>query len=192
MSINFYTFALQFFLDIMASNKEFIIPFEGLKNGKHSFEFNITSAFFEELAYSIIQGGDVKVDFLLNKKDTMLIGDFEMSGTVQKSCDRCTDLMDIPVEVSHRVIYKFGEEESADENLIVLPISAFTIDIASTLYELLTVALPSRTVHKEDECNEEMLDLIDKYVDSSEPDEDDSDDDEDDTDPRWDALKNLN
>ncbi|WP_107040303.1 YceD family protein [Brumimicrobium mesophilum] len=176
----------------MSSNKEFIIPFEGLKNGKHSFEFNITTEFFEELAYSIIQGGDVKVDFQLNKKDTMLIGDIEMSGTVQKSCDRCTDIMDIPLEVSHQIIYKFGEEESVDENLIVLPVSAFTIDIASTLYELLTVALPGRTVHEEDECNEEMLDLIDKYVDSSESYEDESDDDEEDTDPRWDALKNLN
>lgn len=174
----------------MSSNKKFIIPFEGLKNGKHSFKFEITTEFFEELAYSIIQGGDVKVDFQLNKKDTMLIGDFEMSGTVQKSCDRCTDSMDIPLEVSHQIIYKFGEEESVDENLIVLPISAFTIDIASTLYELLTVALPQRTVHEEDECNEEMLDLLDKYVDSSESYEDDSD--EEDTDPRWDSLRNLN
>jgi len=115
-----------------------------------------------------------------------------MSGTVQKSCDRCTDIMDIPLEVSHQIIYKFGEDESEDENLIVLPVSAFTIDIASTIYELLTVALPPRTIHEEDECNEEMLDLIDKYVDSSESYEDESDDDEEDTDPRWDALKNLN
>jgi len=51
--------------------------------------------------------------------------------------------------------------------------------------------LPSRTVHKEDDCNEEMLDLIDKYVDSSEPDENDSSEG-DNTDPRWDALKDLN
>ncbi|WP_299202339.1 YceD family protein [Brumimicrobium sp.] len=174
----------------MSSNKEFIIPFEGLKNGKHSFKFHITAAFFEELAYSIIQGGDVKVDFELNKKETMMIGEIEMSGTIQKPCDRCTDLMDIPVDITHQIIYKFGEEESEDENLIVLPPSAFTIDVASDLYELLTVALPSRTVHKEDECNEEMLDLIDQYVDSSENEEEDSD--EEDIDPRWNALKNLN
>ncbi|HLV42497.1 MAG TPA: DUF177 domain-containing protein [Brumimicrobium sp.] len=173
----------------MSSNNDFIIPFEGLKNGKHSFEFNITAAFFEELTYSIIQGGDIKVDFQLNKKDTMMIGDIEMSGTIQKPCDRCTDLMDIHVDISHQIIFKFGEDESEDENLIVLPISAFSIDLSSTLYELLTVALPSRTVHKEDECNEEMLDLIDKYVDSSEQEEDS---DEDDIDPRWDVLKNLN
>lgn len=172
----------------MASNKEYIIPFEGLKNGKHSFEFKITTAFFEELAYSIIQGGDVKVDFQLNKKDTMLIGDFEMSGTIQKPCDRCTELMDIDIDLSHQMIYKFGENESEDENLIVLPSSAFTIDISSTMYELLTVSLPTRNVHDENECNEEMLDLIDKYVDSSE----EEDTDEDEIDPRWNALKNLN
>src|SRR5690554_5796897 len=113
-----------------------------------------------------------------------------MSGTIQKPCDRCTDLMDIPVDITHQIICKFGEEESEDENLIVLPPSAFTIDVASDLYELLTVALPSRTVHKEDECNEEMLDLIDQYVDSSENEEEDSD--EEDIDPRWNELKNLN
>ncbi|RFC55791.1 YceD family protein [Brumimicrobium aurantiacum] len=172
----------------MASNKEYIIPFEGLKNGKHSFEFKITTAFFEELAYSIIQGGDVKVDFQLNKKDTMLIGAFEMSGTIQKPCDRCTELMDIDIDLSHQMIYKFGENESEDENLIVLPSSAFTIDISSTMYELLTVSLPTRNVHDENECNEDMLDLIDKYVDSSE----EEDTDEDEIDPRWNALKNLN
>lgn len=174
----------------MSSNKEFIIPFEGLKYAKHSFKFEITDAFFEDLTYSIIQGGDIKVDFQLNKKETMMIGDIEMSGTIQKPCDRCTDLMNIPIEVSHQIIYKFGEDESVDENLIILPVSAFTIDISSTLYELLTVALPSRTVHKEDECNEEMLDLLDHYVNSSANQEEDSD--EEDIDPRWNALKNLN
>lgn len=174
----------------MGSNKEFIIPFEGLKNGKHLFEFNITEAFFEELAYSIIQGGDIKVDFELNKKETMMIGKFEMLGTIQKACDRCTDLMNISVEVAHQVIFKFGEGESEDEDLIYLPSSAFTIDVAPVLYELLTVALPSRTVHEESECNEEMLDLLDHYADSSEDQEDSSS--EENIDPRWNALKKLN
>lgn len=175
---------------MMSSNREFTIPFEGLKNGKHSFEYQITDAFFEELTYSIVQGGDVKIDFTLNKKDTMMIGEFEMSGTIRKSCDRCTGLMDIPIELSHQVIYKFNTEESKDENLIPVPSSAFEIDISFTIYELLTVALPSRTVHEEDECSEEMLDLLDQYVDSSENKNEDSS--EENIDPRWEALKKLN
>ncbi|PKR82242.1 hypothetical protein CW751_02605 [Brumimicrobium salinarum] len=173
----------------MSSNKDFIIQFEGLKNGKHHFQYQITNKFFEDLTYSIIQGGNVNVDFQLNKKDTMLIGDIEMSGSIQKPCDRCTDLMEIPIQITHQIIYKFGADESGDENLIVLPISAFTIDISKPLYEILTVSIPGRAVHDEENCNEEMLDLLDKYVDSSENEVAENDSD---IDPRWAALKKLN
>lgn len=168
----------------MGSSSEYSIPFEGLKIGKYTYEYQITSAFFEELTYSIIQGGDIKVNFILNKKETMMIGKFEMEGFVQKPCDRCNDLMDIPIHVSHEVYYKFNGESSDDENLILIPSSDFSIDIASTIYELLTVALPSRTVHEENQCNPEMLDLLDEYV-SFDEDEDKN------TDPRWDALKDI-
>lgn len=183
----------------MSSNSEFIIPFEGLKRGKHKFKFHITNTFFEGLTYSIIQGGDIKVDFVLEKRETMMVGQFEMEGTVQKPCDRCTELMDVSISVSHQIIYKFGDEISEDENLIVLPFSAFEIDLSSSIYELLTVALPSRTVHNEDECNEEMLDLLDQYIDPLGNDDEDDDEDyededdseDDDNDPRWNQLKNL-
>lgn len=172
----------------MSSVSEFTIPFEGLTYGKHTFTFEITDAFFEELEYSIIKGAEVRVNFVLNKKETMMIGDFEMEGYVTKPCDRCMDLMQIPVEISHQLYYKFGEEDSGDENLIVLPRSAFTLSISSTIYELLTVALPNRTVHAEGDCNEAMLDLIEKYEDSSYTTEDGE---EEKTDPRWNKLKNL-
>ncbi len=172
----------------MSSKDEFIIPFEGLKIGKHKFKFHIKDAFFEGLTYSIIQGGDIKVDFVLDKKETMMVAHFEMEGTVQKSCDRCNELMDNHIAVSHQIIYKFGEEESEDENLIVLPLSAFEIDLSSNIYELLTVALPSRTIHDEDECNEEMLSLLNKYVDSS---IEHTDIQEEEIDPRWNQLKKL-
>lgn len=172
----------------MSSNDEFIIPFEGLKIGKHKFKFHIKDTFFEGLTYSIIQGGDVQVDFVLDKKETMMVAHFEMDGTVQKPCDRCNELMDNKVNIDHQIIYKFGEETSGDENLIVLPLSAFEIDLSSNIYELLTVALPSRTVHNEDECNEEMLGLLDKYVDSS---LEQNDNEEDEMDPRWNQLKKL-
>lgn len=169
-------------------DEKFTISFEGLKNGKHLFEYKITTGFFEELTYSIIRGGDIAVEFHLNKKETMMIGEIEMSGTIQKSCDRCTHLMEIPIDISHQIIYKFGEGESDDENLIILPYSAYKMNIASTLYELLTVALPNRTVHTEENCNEEMLELLDQYVDSSENEDNPSDK----IDPRWEALKKLN
>ncbi|MEX1191702.1 MAG: YceD family protein [Brumimicrobium sp.] len=172
----------------MGSNKVFSIPFEGLKFGKHEFEFEITDKFFEELAYSIIQKGDIKVSFLLDKKENMMVGEIEMSGKITKECDRCTDELDVPIDLTHQVVFKFSDEFSDDENLITLASNEFEINTVPIFYEILTVSLPTRNVHEENECNEEMLKLIDEYTGFTE--EDDSDNDE--NDPRWDALKNLN
>ena len=175
----------------MGSNREFEIPFEGLKPGKHVFKFEITDAFFEELEYSIIQKGHVKVDFELDKKETMMVGNIKMLGQVEKECDRCTEPIAVPVDIEHSVVFKFSEEPSEDEDLITLASNVFKIDTAPILYEILTVELPPRTVHEEDECNEEMLDLLEEYTGFTEED-DTAEDEGDDNDPRWDALKNLN
>jgi uncharacterized metal-binding protein YceD (DUF177 family) len=176
----------------MGSNRDFEIPFEGLNVGKHVFEFEITDAFFEELEYSIIQKGQVKVDFILDKKETMMVGNIKMLGQVEKECDRCTEPISVPVDIEHRVVFKFSEEPSEDEDLIALASNEFKIHTAPIFYEILTVELPSRTIHAEDECSEEMLELLEEYTNFTEEEEDTAEDEGEDNDPRWDALKNLN
>ena len=193
---------------ILKSKRDYIIPFVGLKVEFHEFEFEIRDTFFEELEYSIIQKGNAHVKLRLEKKETMLIGEFSVSGLVFTSCDRCNDPVEVPVNGSFRLIYKFGDEVSDDETLIVLPDEAYELDVRQNIYELITVSLPARLVHPKGECNEEMLELLQKYSgrseelnddenwDDEEEDEDWEDDEEDDDDdpidPRWSALKNLN
>jgi uncharacterized protein len=191
------------------SKRDYIIPFAGLKVGFHEFEFEIRDSFFDELEYSIIQKGNALVKLRLEKKETMLIGEFSVSGMVFTSCDRCNDPVEVPVNGSFRLIYKFGDEVSDDETLIVLPDDSYELEVRQNIYELITVSLPSRLVHPKGECNEEMLELLQKYSGrsedlSEEDDEDDwdeedededwdeEDDDDDPIDPRWSALKNLN
>ncbi len=193
----------------MKSKRDYIIPFAGLKVGFHEFEFEIRDSFFDELEYSIIQKGNALVKLRLEKKETMLIGEFSVSGMVFTSCDRCNDPVEVPVNGSFRLIYKFGDEVSDDETLIVLPDDSYELEVRQNIYELITVSLPSRLVHPKGECNEEMLELLQKYSGrsedlSEEDDEDDwdeedededwdeEDDDDDPIDPRWSALKNLN
>lgn len=194
----------------MKSKREFIIPFVGLKVGFHDFEFEIRDTFFDELQYSIIQKGEAVVKLKLEKKETMLIGEFSVSGSVFTSCDRCNDPVEVPVKGTFRLIYKFGDEESDDETLIVLPNDTYELDVRQNIYELMTVSLPSRLVHPKGECNEEMIELLQKYSgrneedskddwdnededDWDDEDEDDWDDEDDEpVDPRWSALKNLN
>ena len=197
----------------MKSKKEYIIPFIGLKLGFHEFEFDIRDTFFEDRDYSLIHSGNVNVKLVLEKKETMLIGEFTINGSVFTDCDRCNDQVEVPVKGQYRVIFKFGLEPSDDETLIVLHPDAYEIDLYDQLYEFITVSLPTRSVHPKGECNEEMLELLNKYSlqkneddeewdddedwdeeddDEDDWDEDEDDDDDDPIDPRWSGLKNLN
>jgi uncharacterized metal-binding protein YceD (DUF177 family) len=200
------------------SSREYVIPFIGLKQGTHTFEFRVKDAFFEDLEYSFIHSGDVQIDLVLDKKETMLIGNFSAQGKVNTACDRCTAPVNVPVRGTFQLIYKFGTELSDDETLVMIHPDSYEIDVKNNIYELITVSLPLRCVHEEGECDPEMLDALNAYLlnpeeesdedddededDDSEDDDDESylDDDEDDNDgnddddidPRWSILKNLN
>ncbi len=200
------------FYAVAKIKREFVIPFVGLKIGSHSFEFDITDAFFENVEYSLIEKGNVKVTFVLEKKETMMIGDFTINGKVETTCDLCNDPVVVDVEGEYQLIYKFDDEPSNDESLIIVYPEEFELDLKESILEFIMVSLPSRTLHPKGECNEEMIEILDQYrVDSyyqyeenendndmddeleeSEDLEEDSEaDGEGEIDPRWAALKGL-
>ena len=166
----------------------FAIPFVGLKQGIHEFEFDIDKSFFESLPYSLIENGRLSAYLELEKKETMLIAQLDVVGFIFTDCDRCTEPLTQEIEGDMTLYYTFGEEESEDENLLVLALESYQIDLTQPLYELISLSLPAKMVHEEVECNEEMVELINKYQQPSS----DSKTDDDEIDPRWSALKNLN
>ncbi|AEA43243.1 YceD family protein [Fluviicola taffensis] len=169
------------------STNEFIIPFVGLKIGTYSYEFDINKSFFEGVEETLIEDAKVRVDLVFEKKETMMIAEFSLSGTVSTPCDRCNDPMDMQIHGDYRIVYKFGTEISEDENLIILHPETFELNVSAPIYELVVISLPARKIHPQGECNEEVMGLYNKYiVNANEPetkewDEDDDDwDDEDD------------
>ena len=174
---------------------EYIIPFVGLKIGKHTFDFEITDTFFESFDYSIIHKGKVKVTMVLEKKETMLIGDYSIEGVVSVDCDRCNDTTDVEINGEYQLIYKFGTEPTNDESLIIVYPEEYEINVRENIFELITVSLPYRNIHPKGECNEELISILDEYILVN--DDDDSKEDEIDSteeeyiDPRWQALKDL-
>lgn len=167
----------------------FAIPFVGLKIGLHEFEFDIDKSFFESLPYSLIENGRLIAYLELEKKETMLIANLEIDGFIFTDCDRCSEALAQEIEGEMTLYYTFGEEESEDENLIVIAPESYQIDLTQPLYELISLSLPAKMVHEDGDCNEEMVELINKY---QQPSSDSKNEDDDDIDPRWSALKNLN
>jgi uncharacterized protein len=179
-----------------SDDKQFIIPFVGLKQGRHEFQFDVTDTFFETFEYSIIQEGDVHIDFTLDKKDTMMVGEFQLNGHVNTPCARCNDPMEVPIEGDFRLVYKFGTEPAEDESLVIVFPEEFEINIKDSILEFINVLVPARSVHPEGECNEEMLDHLNNYIvttvneDDDDFDEADWDDEDSDSDRKDEEYEN--
>jgi len=162
--------------------KEFVIPFSGLKKGKHAFKFKIDHAFFEAFDQALLDNADLDVDLILEKSETMLILNLNASGSSNVPCDRCGDLFKMPIECSERVIVKFGDEEfEQTDEIIVLKPEAYEIDVSQRIYEMIVLNLPNKRVHENTEdCNQEVLKKLNE-INST----------EEEIDPRWEALKKL-
>ena len=172
----------------MKKKKKFLIPFSGLKLGTHHFTFEVNDTFFEKRDYSILKQGKVNVEVVFEKKETMMILNFSLQGEVVLSCNRCNDDLSLAISNKFKLIYTFGNEDMSNDVVIVLHPDTHEIDIEQQLYEFITISIPSRVIHEENECNQEMLETLNKYLLLKENKENNTDN----VDPRWSALKGLN
>lgn len=181
----------------MKEKQEYKIPFTGLKLGHHEFIFEVTETFFESCEYSEIDRANCQVRLNMEKQSTMLVLNFFISGSVVIPCDRCTDDMEIQIEGEYGYIAKFSEEPRLDtEEIVYLPPSEYQIDVKESIYQFIHLSLPSKRVHDEGECNEKMIETLDKYLlvdiepealqDLQEDSQESSN-----VDPRWEALNKL-
>ena len=174
----------------MRKLKEFTIPFVGLKQGKHQFEYEIDNKFFEHFEYDEFNSANVKVDAFLEKKTTMMEFTFRASGTVNVYCDLTNEPFDQPIDSELFLVVKFGEEYNDDnEDLLILPHGEFEVNVQQYIYELIVLAVPSKRVHPgvlDGSLKSEVLEKLDQLS----PREKEIKAEED-FDPRWDKLKNL-
>lgn len=176
----------------MERDNQYIIPLDGLAEKEYTFAFKADDAFFQSHEGGEIKGGEVDVKVSLLKKKTSMLMNFDLSGTVKLTCDRCLELYNQPIEISDEILVNYGDETNFDTNsdAVTLSRDANSIDVSSFIYEYSHFALPIAHYHPEDAdgnptCDTKMIDLIDKYkVEETEKTEDAID-------PRWEALREL-
>lgn len=175
----------------MKVTNEFLIPFIGLKLGKHQFEYQITKAFFDDFDYDEFESADIKVNVVLEKKSTMLELAFKHAGTVHVPCDLTGEMFDLPVKGKIKLVVQFGEAFNNDnEELLVLPHGEHQIDIRQYVYEMIALSVPLKKVHpgiKDGTLKSAALDKLNELAVKDHKKEEKQEE----TDPRWDKLKNL-
>ncbi len=173
----------------MKNLKEFLIPFAGLKEGKHQFEYQIGDSFFEQFQFDEYEKVNVKVNFELEKKNTIIELCFAHKGTVNVPCDMTGENFDLDIKGKFDLVVKFGDEfNNENEELLILPHGEFQIDVSQYIYESIILSVPFKRVHpgvKDGTLNTEAFETLDKLAPKKENKENK------DIDPRWENLKKL-
>lgn len=168
---------------------DYKIPFRGLNEGEHHYEFSFEKEFFESFSDSDISDGRVNTQVKLIKRSTGLECSFEIAGKVKVPCDRCLDQYLQDIEHSGKLFFEYGDEtkEISDE-LMVLSGTEDFIDMGEIIFEYINLSLPFQKIHPDDHegnslCNQEMIDKLNELKGNNNSDEID--------DPRWDKLRDL-
>jgi uncharacterized metal-binding protein YceD (DUF177 family) len=176
----------------MKVTNEFLIPFIGLKLGKHQFDYQINKTFFDRFEYHEFENCDIKVEVVLDKKSTMLELSFKHKGTVNVPCDLTSELFDLPIKGKIKLVVQFGEEfNDENEELLILPHGEHQIDIAQYIYEMIALSVPFKRVHpgvKDGTLQNETLVKLNALTIKEQKKESSK---EENIDPRWDKLKQL-
>ena len=174
----------------MNNLKEYLIPFAGLKVGKHQFDYQLDNTFFEHFEYDEFNDASIKVVVVLEKKSTMLELDFKHKGTVNVPCDVSGEEFDMPIKGKLKLLIKFGEEfNDENEELLILPHGEFEVNVAQYIYESIVVSLPLRRIHPG--IKDGSLSEVIEKLNSLAPGENKLEEHKGDIDPRWEDLKKL-
>ena len=181
------------------------LPLKSLGTGTHEFEYHLDKQFFAKMESSDVHDADLAVHLTVKYNGDFYDLDFHVSGEVVLICDRCLDDLHYPIDTTYHIIVKYGEDYNDDsDEVLEIPESDNTPNVAYMLYDTVELAIPIKHVHPLGKCNRQMSALLKKHR-ATAGDEDaelenelideidtlpDSSDDAP-TDPRWDALRKL-
>ncbi len=144
-----------------ASKCCYSIDFKDLKEGDYSFDFAVDGALFALYEGCEVLGGDCQVTIEMQRSETMLKLDVDITGSVDVECDRCLDPCSVEVDYCAPLVVKFSDDEAlfgeSDGEVMWLPKATTSVDMTHYIYESIILSLPYQRVHAEGECNEEMI-----------------------------------
>ena len=170
----------------MCSLESLKIDLKGLKEGTTVLNYSLTDDYFEAVEGQEVDRGDVAVAVEISRSmDVFTIG-FHIEGTVVIPCDLCLDDMRQGVSADSRFTARFGDDESADDELLIVSEDEGVLDLSWLIYEQIVLAIPIKHVHAPGKCNAAMTEKLSELSAARS-----SDGTTDAIDPRWQALGKL-
>ena len=164
--------------------------------GTHTVECHVDESFFNLDEQNEVRHADVDVTVQVTRKSENTYRlEISCRGTVTTACDRCLDDLDLPVDVDYRLnVEQMGTElDDSNDELLIVPSDWRELDVAPLVRDTVLLAMPMTHCHEnEEDCNPDVLDVLDSHRAEAVPNGDDDQQSETTgTDPRWEALKKL-
>ena len=176
---------------VMSNLKQFNIPFIGLKQGKHLFDYEIDNTFFEAFGFNDFNSSKLEITLVFDKKSTFFELNLRVNGFVNVDCDTSLEPYEQEIKGNMPLVVNFGTEYNDDnDEMIIIPHEYHEINISQFIYELVILSVPTKKVHPKVLDGTMSSEALTKLKEL-EIKENKSSTKEDDIDPRWDKLKSL-
>ena len=152
-----------------------------LENKQYLHEFEGSDDFFEALDQDLIKKGNFKAKVVLNKNETMIQMMYQITGSVELTCDRSLDLFDFPVDITQKMILKFSDHnEEITEELMLIDRNTQYINVAQDIFDFIGLQIPIKKLHprflKDEVTYESLMKKFEDEYKEEDTDEDELDD----------------
>ena len=171
----------------MCDLETFKLDLKALKQGKTPLQYVLDDSFFEAIDAPEIKKGKVNVELNAERNNDLIELNYYIEVSVSIPCDLCLDDMEQPVSTKERLLVRFGEEYSEEDELVTLEEDPGVLDLSWFVYEFIALNIPIKHVHAPGKCNPAMIDMLDAHAANRSGDEDK----EETIDPRWMKLKEI-
>ena len=157
----------------MNRRREFEIAFVGLKPGVHEFSYMINDQFFEAFQQQDFRSCIAKVKLTLDKKSGFMLLKFEVGGSLEVTCDRCSSNLPLELWDEFHLTVKMVEnpelmnEEEDDPDMYYIAQGESHLDVSNWIYEFINLSIPMQKICEFDKmdgpyCNPSVRDMLKK------------------------------
>lgn len=164
----------------MGRGREYEIAFVGLKPGPHEYNYEITDKFFAEFQQQDFRNCQAKVRLTLDKKTGFMLLKFEIGGTLEVTCDRCSNNLPMELWDEFTITVKMVEDpelmndQEDDPDVYYIGRGESHLHVANWIYEFINLSIPMQKVCEFEKmdgpyCNPAVRDMLDKLDQETEP-----------------------
>ena len=170
----------------MCNIESFKIDLKALPQGASILEFKLDDSYFKAIDAPDIQRGELSSSLSISRTDDFFELNFHTEGIVHIPCDICLDDMEQSIETDDRLLVRFGEDYSEEDDLVIVAENEGILDVAWFIYEFIALNIPIKHVHAPGKCNPAMIEMLQEHSAARSGEEEEKT-----VDPRWAALLKL-